>query len=204
MATNPTLSEIRAPYTIRARTSRPRSSVPNGCSAEGGWRTRSTSMRFGSCTDRIPGKAEMKKNRKTTAPPATASRLRNRRRRKSAEIGRASGTIPLLRPDSRVRQRVADVRKQVADQRKEGADHEDPHDEGVVPRHDPLVKELTHPGDREDRLEDDRPSEQVRHGKTHDGDHRQKRVPHRVAEHDRPLHQPLGLGGSDVVLPDDL
>ncbi len=47
-AANPTGTETRAPWSRRARTSRPRSSVPSRCSPSGGWRRASRSVASGS------------------------------------------------------------------------------------------------------------------------------------------------------------
>ena len=54
----PASSEARAPKITRARMSRPRSSVPNQCSAEGGLRTSDQLGR-----DRIIGRDQRRKHR---------------------------------------------------------------------------------------------------------------------------------------------
>src|SRR3990170_8662870 len=158
VATKPTSMEILAPWTIRERTSRPSSSVPRGCSAEGGARIRRMSIFFGSWSVTRDGKAATTKSRAMTTPPATARRFRKSLRRKSRkmELDPAPMRPPIFRPDPGIRQRVPDVGQEIPDQGQERPDHQRPHDQGVVAGHHALVEELPESGDREDRLEDDR------------------------------------------------
>ena len=85
-ATKPTDSEIRAPYTIRASTSRPRSSVPSGCAPDGGSRILRMSIRFGSCEEKSDGNSARTKKNRMTAAPAIASGLRDSRRSVSPKM----------------------------------------------------------------------------------------------------------------------
>ncbi len=50
-------SVIRAPYSTRAYRSRPVSSVPNGCAAEGGCSAALTCTAVGECAVSVPGSA---------------------------------------------------------------------------------------------------------------------------------------------------
>src|SRR4030065_232319 len=139
VATKPTSMEILAPWTIRERTSRPSSSVPRGCSAEGGARIRRMSIRFGSLSVTRDGKAATPKSRGMTKPPATAWGGW-----RTDPLGASSflrdGT--LFRADPGIRQRVPDVGQQIPDQGQERPDHQRPHDQRVVAGHHALVEKL--------------------------------------------------------------
>ena len=121
-ATKPTFIDTRAPYTTRASTSLPRSSVPSGCAAEGGRRMFATSIRSGFCDVNSAGNAATRKKNTMTSPPATASRFRSSLR----AMFRPMPTLPLMRAssraDPRVRKSVRDVGDQVAEQREDRAD----------------------------------------------------------------------------------
>ena len=78
-ATRPTLIDTRAPYTMRAQTSRPAESVPSGCSSDGGFLMASRSTVDGSeamsgaATARIASSAST-----PSAAMATRSRVNRR------------------------------------------------------------------------------------------------------------------------------
>ena len=73
MAKKPTRREIRVPYKTRLKMSRPVSSVPNQCSAEGGCKQILAPFRVIVWGDKIGEQATSRKNR-TITPPITADR----------------------------------------------------------------------------------------------------------------------------------
>src|SRR6185295_12477548 len=79
-AKTPACIEARAPQTMRERTSRPRSSVPNGCAHVGGLRIWAQSVRSGSlgATHGAPN-ARIAKSSTTAAPARAGGRRRARR-----------------------------------------------------------------------------------------------------------------------------
>src|SRR5690554_3434724 len=84
--TKPTDSEILPPYRVRAKMSRPISSVPNQCSAEGGWLRARKSARLGSYgVSQGAHKASKEKQTSTIRP--TRANLFALNRRQTARPG---------------------------------------------------------------------------------------------------------------------
>jgi hypothetical protein len=79
-ATTPAARLARAPNSTRDSTSRPFSSVPKGCVAEGGWRSRDHEVSSGS-KGAIQGASSAASTKaSTTTSPNIASRCRQKRR----------------------------------------------------------------------------------------------------------------------------
>src|SRR5438874_10834159 len=91
--TTPARSDARVPKITRASTSRPISSVPNQCAADGALRTALQLVAIGSYGDRIPAStATAMKN--TTTPSATMAPRRRASRLNARRPGEASRTTP--------------------------------------------------------------------------------------------------------------
>ena len=74
MEAPPIRSEIREPYIIRLRISRPKSSVPRGCSNEGGSSRAYRFCSMGSCGAKTGAQRATKRSRNRMPPPIIASR----------------------------------------------------------------------------------------------------------------------------------
>src|SRR5262245_11037139 len=144
----PACIEMREPQTTRAKVSRPRSSVPNGCASVGALRTSFQSVCSGS-TLAIHGapSAIATKSTTTMAPIADAGRrhaTRHARRRRLAgstvRVGSIASAVALSvtgspsDSDPRIEERVGDVYQQVDEHVGARREQDDPLDERVVAR----------------------------------------------------------------------
>src|SRR5262245_22958980 len=124
----PACIEIRVPHTTRAKVSRPRSSVPNGCARLGALRTSFQSVCIGSAPAIHGAPIAVATNRSTiTAPTTDAGRRRAWRHARVSRLGSPVGAcatsavyavvLGLTRrasdADARVQERVRQVDQQV-------------------------------------------------------------------------------------------
>src|SRR6266403_1681978 len=107
---------------------------------------------------------------------------------------------PLSVADTRVQKRIGEVDEEI-----EADDHR--RDDQVHRLHDRVVElvegleeEEPHAGEPEDRLDDHGAADVERHLQPDQADDRDQRVLERVTQDDRPLAEPLGPGGADVLL----
>src|SRR6266446_9973764 len=188
MAIRETSSEMRLPWMIRLSTSRPKRSVPSGCSDvprsihRGGMSLAVMSPSVGLCGDRYGAKTAQ-----TTSTP----------RMVSGNHGRS--WLRTSMADPRIEIAVEHVDEEVADQI-ERAEHEDPglHDR-IVAGGDALEDQPAEAGPREHGLGDHRPAQELHEQQDRERDDRQERVLEPVLPQDDPLGEPLEPRELDVV-----
>ena len=93
-ATKPMLIEIRAPKTMREKTSRPSLSVPNQCAGEGPCAPSARFCASGSDGAITPAKTAINRIAATTAAPTSAPGARRKRRQTSTAKLRGGGSRP--------------------------------------------------------------------------------------------------------------
>src|SRR5262245_58283965 len=207
----PTSSDSRAPYTMRAHTSRPTSSVPSQWTRLGAASRPATSMCAG--LPAISG---------ASTPSATISAMRMapssvvRRRAKSvsqlgARAGRSAASawdnaITLMRagPSLVLHPRIDDQVREVHGQvdqhvHARDAEHHALDDRIVAPQHRG-DDQPPQPGDVEHGLDHHRARDEDRERDADDGHRRDERVLEGVLVDDRALAQPLGPAGDDELL----
>src|SRR2546426_6712709 len=197
----------------RLRTSRPMSSVPNGWARLGadsrisGW---GASGSYGATTS-----ANVAVSARSTMSPAetTPSGLRLSAPTSSpsqpwlsaagcpanVEL-RAMATGGSAIANTRVEPRVREVHHEVQGHQRAGHEHDVGLHHGIIPEQDRLHGQASHPGQREDRLDDHRAGQERPQLAPHDGDHRNERVLERVLVDDDSTFEALGAGGAHVVL----
>src|SRR5689334_366010 len=153
----PARSEARAPQMTRARTSRPISSVPNQCAAEGALRTALQLVASGSCGETHGAKSASATKNATTARPTIAPRRRTRRRiaRCHGESSRGAApiestvTAAMSAAHARIDQHVGHVREEVEHDVGGGGEEHHALHHGIVAIEDRVDDELAEAGDRE-------------------------------------------------------
>src|SRR5438132_10215040 len=173
---------------MRLSTSRPKRSVPSGCSVlprsiqTGGMSLMLMSPSVGLCGARYGAKIEQSTSAART-PPAN----------------QGSGRLGAGTPDSRIQVAVEDVDEEVAGE-VERAEHEHArlHDR-IVARGDRLEDQPSEAGPREDGLGDDGAPEELHEEHHGEGDDRQQRVPETVPPEHHLLVQALQPGELYVV-----
>src|SRR6185503_11485781 len=105
--------------------------------------------------------------------------------------------------DARVDHRVERVDQQVDGHEDGGGDDQNGLYHGEVPEVDRVHDQLPHARPREDRLRDHRAAEERADLEPDHGQHRNGRVPERMAEDHDPLGESLGPAGPDVVAAQD-
>src|SRR5579883_893645 len=131
----PTTSEMRAPNTVRAKTSRPRWSVPNQWSAEGPCR-RSDGLRNCGSPAITPAARAISAMNASRPAPATMVGLRRANLRScqrwSGAVRGNSVTTAISIPDARVEQSVGEVDGQGHQHVDAGEHHDDALDDRIV------------------------------------------------------------------------
>src|SRR6185295_15955880 len=173
--TRPTSREMRAPASTREKMSRPSSSSPNQCVAEGPSRRWANSCAAGS--------------KRANAGPSNAATI-------------ATSTIAppsLLIADPRIDEAVQQVRDEVhADVRH--CDEQDASlDERVIAEPNRLNEKPADPGPREDRLGDDRARQHRTELQADERDHWNQAVSERVPYDRAHLRDTAGTGGGHVL-----
>ena len=201
----PTSSDTRPPSSRRWKRSRPRSSVPSQCSADGGSkrRKRSVAVRIDAAQvgDQRRGERQRRAGRPGTTSDACARRWRISAAHRPAGA-RAGGVVMRCPRSTRAdrprhrRGRPEDCRAMVASGRDQQADQR----EIVVVVEDRLVDRLAHARPGEHGLGDQRAREQAAERERQDRQHRRQRVGEGVAPQHAALGRALGAGGADIVL----
>src|SRR6266513_2965704 len=163
----PTLSEMRAPATIRLRRSRPRSSVPSGWRADGNWSFSSGAMRSG-----LAG---------VTAGPTTATRSSAATIEAPTHAAGVRASVRMewarkLVPDARVDKRIGEIHRQVDQHEHERQQQRGAHDGGVVEGQNPFhaVEAQARPG--EDHFHEEHAAQQDADVESHHRDERDQGV----------------------------
>ena len=95
--TTPASSEACAPQTMRARMSRPSSSVPSGCAVDGAWRTAPQSVAAGPGIGSTGARTATRTKNPTKAAPKSAGRFDLRRiQARLCRGGRASISVSTM------------------------------------------------------------------------------------------------------------
>src|SRR3990172_291390 len=117
-------------------------------------------------------------------------------------LPRASGASILAVAYSRVDEGIGDVGGEDHEHQEDSDDAHVRLDLRVVPQLERTQGKLPHSWEAEQLLHNHRAAQDATKLSTPQGDERDDGVPQRVAVHDGPLRQPLGAGGTDVVLPE--
>src|SRR5579883_567571 len=173
-ANRPTVSEIRAPKTTRASSSRPSASVPSQCSAETGARRSSMSMSVGlgsgSNGARIAA-ARMKINQPMAAQN-NSPRLRVRRLG-LAIMPSAISSSSVAMADPRIEHGVEHVDNEIDQHIARGHAQHDALQDNEIAGVDRAEQQAADTGQCEDRLHDHRAAHQAADVDAGDGDQRQ-------------------------------
>ena len=121
-------------------------------------------------------------------------------RRRDLSSGRGLSLVP----NPGVEVGVEQVDQEVVDQDEGGKEEVDARDHRIVTVRQRRDEQRPQSGQVEQRLDDHRAPHQDRHLQSDEGDHRDQRVLHGVADDNQPLAQPLGPRRPDVVLPQHL
>src|SRR5438876_1129928 len=151
-ATNPTVSEVRAPNTSRESMSRPNPSVPSQCCASGGMRRKSISISFGLGSGSSSASAAAAT---ISAIHAAASQntLPSRRRQGIGAIAGSTAASNTAMADPRIEHGVEQVHDEV---QQHEADRDQQHDalqDDEVARVDRADQQPADAGQGEDRLD---------------------------------------------------
>src|SRR6185295_16700128 len=208
IATMPTASDMRPPYSMRANRSWPRSSVPIGWRQDGPFSLAVKSMSL-IATGQINGPNRTRKAiSPSTTRPAIASLWRRNRRQASAhgELLRARSTggsaMPSAVGDAGVEPAIEDVGEQVEEDYQAGKHERHRHDYRRVVGEDRGDEQRADARHAEDLLGDDGAAENRRQLQPDQRDHRDHGVPHHVLHDHHALGEPLGARRRDVVEPD--
>src|SRR5580765_7480881 len=205
---------MREPQTTRAKVSRPRSSVPNGCARLGALRISFQSVCIGSAPA-IHGAAIAATTKRSTitAPTTDAGRrraCRQARARRSGSADRVWASTAVVAvvlglterapdADARIQERVGQVDQKIDQHVRAGGDKHDALYQRIVAREHRFDDEAAEPGYDEDLLGDDRPAHERARLQAENRDDRDQAVADRVTEHDGAAGQSLAVGGPDVV-----
>src|SRR5215207_6466649 len=178
---------------MRVNTSRPSSSVPNQCSADGFANSFFGFWSVGAY--RLSGAATTSRTiSKRTIAERNASRCRRKRRQIKAV--RLSGPADAERIDSEVRtvsiianarveESVDNIGDLVEEQGERSVDHHHGKQDGVVATFGGIPEETSHPGPGKNRFNEDGAAEDGRQIKGDQRDKGQERIPQRMAEVNR-------------------
>src|SRR5438105_7749669 len=221
-ATRPIVSDTRPPSTSRSRTSRPKPSVPStwpsvpGGSSESrrlclngsiamarGTAYDTRSSRPNSARAPMPTRSRLKRHHARRYGPAGFTSLGSRRRSattadSSGVRGATSGRRIAL-SDAGIEEAIADIHEQVRDDVRDRGEQDDALHHGIVLRVDRIDGQLADALAGEDGLDDDAAREQASGLEADDRDDRDERIPHRVAQDDRPAREALRARGADVL-----
>src|SRR5262249_21092672 len=205
--------ERRAPWTSRARRSRPKASAPRGKAQLGPAIRSCGTMRSGLGSGSRFAAAAMTTNAPTIRRPARAARFRTSAAvtRESAPAPggvRASARVPLpassAQADSWIEPAIEKVDDGIGRDEQDGDDEHRALDEGVVALVDGGEQHPSESRDREDLLDDDGAAKEVPDLHAEDGDDDDEAVPECVVAHDGGGGKPLRVRGPDVVGAEDV
>src|SRR5579884_2205960 len=196
----PTAREMRAPAMTRLRRSRPRSSVPKGCAADGGRSLSSGAIRRGSNGAAArPATARTSRNVTMVAPIQAAGMRTSARSESATKLVPARGPATSV-ADARVEDSIQHVHGEVDDDVDHGQQKRAPHDRGVIEGNDALHAVEPQAGPGKDELHDEDPAQQGAHLQAHDRQHRDQRVAQAVPDVDVDRRDALGPRGAHVVV----
>src|SRR5947208_5273653 len=197
MASVPTKSDVRAPYSTRAQTSRPTVSVPNRWPFPGpsGPRYAMTTIASGSY-----GVSQGAAAAASTSAPTMIAPTRKNRRLRAAEPSPTTVVSATLHP--RVDQPVEQIDDQVREEHEDGGEQHRAGHQRDVEAEDGLHGEAPEAGPVEDRLGEDEAAHQRRDVEAEDRHDRDERIPQRVDEVQPFGRRALRAGGADVVARD--
>src|SRR3989454_7490339 len=217
---SPTVSDTRAPYTIRLSTSRPSGSVPNGNAAVGacmrignprsfrlnsyGSRGASTGARMATTTSprmiiALTAPSGLRRTSRHTAPHTPHSA----KGAPSPPCDTAAGAASAV-TDSGIKPGVAQVDEQVRHHDHRGEEQHGALDQGVVAQQDGVEHQAADARLQEDELHDHGAPEQHRELLADDRHDRDERVLQRVPHDHGALAHTLGARRADVILPQHL
>src|SRR3954454_2827608 len=190
--------------------SRPRSSVPNQCCADGALRTSVQLVAMGSYGESSGAKIASTMNVAMITSPTTAPLRRSSRRSalraglsnsSEALIGIAPTMASLMRsiPQPWIDEDIGDIGNQVqrnVDGR--GHQHHALH-HGIVAVENGIDDQLPKPGNRKYLLRQHGAGQERAEFERGQGDHRRQRVAHGMLENDRAFGKTLGASGPNVV-----
>src|SRR5690348_7751775 len=104
-----------------------------------------------------------------------------------------------VQPDSRIQEGIQDIHQRAEHHVREDPEYHDGHYHWIVVLHNRLVQQIAEPVILEDRLRDDRATQQDADADADVGDHRDDRVAERVLADHLALGKALGPCRSDVV-----
>src|SRR5713226_1637139 len=196
-ASNPTVSEVRAPNTRRESMSRPRPSVPSQCRASGGMRRASMSISVGLGIGRRF--ANMAARTTTAIQAAAAQNMLLRRRRRRGATAASSAASSAAMADPRVEHGIEHVDREIQQHEADGDEQHHALQDDEVARIDGADQQPADAGQGEDRLDDDGAADQAADVDAGDGHERERGGLERVHQENARGFQPLGLGHGDVV-----
>src|ERR1700730_15624644 len=183
--------EMRAPWRMRDRMSRPSSSRPRPWLHDGPASAPSSCCFRGSWGATQGPTAAMSRKNTTSARPATAARLRVKRRHAAA-----AGLVL----DAGIRIPVEDVGDELDEEGDKGQEEDRALDPGKVPHADRFDDQPADAGEREYGLHEHRSREHEPELQGHHRDDGEERVAEGMAPDDHALPHALGARGPDIVL----
>src|SRR6266581_6222762 len=207
IAISPTASEMRPPYSMRAKRSWPRSSVPNGCAQEGVARraVKSISLIGMRQTSGPNSTADVSSVRTTTLTTAMRWRRNLRHTSTPGETRRrrpTSGIATSAIGDAWVEPAIDDIGQEIEDDDETGEHERHRHDDGGVVGEDGADQQRADAGDAEDLLGDDGAAEHGRHLQGDQRHHRDQGVADHVLDDDLAFVEALRARGRDIIQPD--
>src|SRR3954454_4365900 len=179
-------------------------SAPNQCAADGPWRATPANVLFGS----LSGNQSANTAERTSRPSHTTEAQNRKPRRRlrnctSSSVAVGSRKLAAAWCCSKsstdiahpwVQCGIQDVDDEVDEDESHGNDHRDALDHEEVLLEDGGDEGGTETWQREDGLDDERPSDQRGAVQSEDGEQRERRRSQRVTEQDPPVGHALGLG----------
>src|SRR6266508_4902334 len=189
----PSRTASREPHTTRLKTSRPKSSVPKRCAADGARRRSRTLIAIGSCGAMSGAKEARSRRPPKSAKPRTIGGDRRARPTKAANApGRrsiAAGSLGVA--DTRIEPRIQHVHREIHEHEGDGAHQDGALDEREIAIEDRLRRETPDPRPAEDVLDDVRATKERAELEADDRRDRDERVLQRVPQDDHALPQAL-------------
>src|SRR5262245_4179793 len=202
----PTTREMRAPYTVRAHTSRPSWSVPSQLNCEGG-RSRFTGLAaMGSPAIRGAASAASATTASTMTPP---TRVGLRRAKCHTPLRRDIGAISAVATvmsvaDPGIEQGVGQVDQQIDDHINPGEQQDDALNDGVIPFGNGIDHQSADARQVEDRLRNHNPTDQQGDADAHHRHNRHAGAFQSVLEQHWAGGHALGPRGTHIVLGQDI
>src|SRR5215475_3086422 len=193
-AAKPTVSDTRVPCRMPSSTSRPSSSVPNRCAADGG---SMTSLVIARGSD--PGmtsRASMTRVRTITYPAAAKPARCEAKRGQNLRMGRVAD------PNARIEHAIEDVSYDVCHHHGDGREEENALQHGIVAIADRGDEEVAKPRPGEHGLHQNGAGERIAEVVADHRDHRDQTVGQDVPPKDGASTEPFGPRSEHVILRD--